>query len=391
MKGKRLIFFAVVGILSLGACGNTGEGTVKTSETETKKESRKVNVEVRVESEAEESETYVNVEKSQNTISAEEAYNTAVSLTKDDLTGSKGKWYYKNIRLLSEDCDWIDDPLNKNGNVNQSAIYCKMAMLLEGFQANFNDYKDYSEMLLGFIPDTKDEFATYADNAMRFIVTSDQLIAIMHAFEEVSCVEGTFDYDAGSLGAYEITIEDLSQCANELQISEEMLGYTIAMLSAYAPEITFENNGCYINYEDTRKQIEALGENDFVVLYPLDNSTVNILDELNKTYGKDGFYYIYYDASADPSKEDVVETERGIHIGDTKSDVFDAYGNTEVKVVDIQNNAVYQTIKASYDASVAGIMRTQCISKVAYSCDDGATIEFYFDEYDQVSWLIFYN
>lgn len=325
----------------------------------------------------------------QNANAVEDAYNIAISLTKKDLVGSKGNWMFKNIKLLSEDCKWIDSTLNTNGTVNQGAIYRKMAMLLEGFQSKLNKYTDYSEILLGFTPDSRDEFVLYADNAMTFIVTSQPLKPIMQALEKVSCVKGEFDYDKNTLGVYDFTITDLSVCANELKISEEMLGYTLAMLSEYAPTISFEDNSCHIKYESMKKQISPLGDDDFIAEFPAENKTTNILDELKNKYGEGAFYYSFYDASFDDSKEGVIKTNRGIHIGDTKQSVIDAYGESNTNTVLINNSAVYQEILA-YDEAIAGIMRTQCITYVSYAYGNTGSIEFYFNENDLVSWVIFH-
>ena len=69
---------------------------------------------------------------------------------------------------------------------------------------------------------------------------------IMKKFESSSVVNGEFDYESNTIGKYNITISNLSECAKEMQISEEMLGYIIAFLSEYTDDITFENNTCTI-------------------------------------------------------------------------------------------------------------------------------------------------
>lgn len=324
----------------------------------------------------------------QNASIVEDTYNTAISLTKKDLTGSKGNWKFKGIKLLAEDCDWIDSSINTKGTVNQGAMYRKIAKLLEGFQSKLNNYTDYSEILLGFTPSSRDEFIPYADNAMTFIVTTQPLKPIMQALENVSCVNGEFDYEKNTLGVYDFIITDLSACAKELKISEEMLGYTLAMLSEYSPTISFENNSCHIKYESMKKEILPLGEDDFIAEFPSENKTENILDILQNELGEQSFYYSFYDASVDESKEGVIKTNRGIHIGDTKQNVIDAYGDSNTKIVLINSSAVYQDIMA-YDEAMAGIMRTQCITYVSYSYGNTGSIDFYFDENDLVSWIIF--
>lgn len=183
--------------------------------------------------------------------SVEVAYNAAVNLTKDQLDGYPGHWEYRGIPLLPEDCDWVDNPINDDGIVNQGAMYRKMAMLLEGFNLggdSGNSYDKYAELLIGFEPQSRDEFSPYVANAKKFIVTENPLQAVMKAFESLDCVDGSFDY-SGKLGNYDLTITSVNQCAKDLQITKEMLGYTIAMLTEYGSSITFDGNACHIVYD----------------------------------------------------------------------------------------------------------------------------------------------
>lgn len=184
---------------------------------------------------------------------AKTTYESAITATKEDLTGSKGKWYYDGIPLLSDDCEWIDSSLNKNGTVSQGAVYRKIAKMLSGSDFKnkrfFYSYKDISELLLGFTPDTVDEYVPYGENASKFIVVDNQLEAIMQKFESLKSVSGQYDYDYGKLGKYSLDISDMSDCAKEMQISDVMLGYIFAMLDEYAVEISFNENSCHIKYE----------------------------------------------------------------------------------------------------------------------------------------------
>lgn len=54
----------------------------------------------------------------------------------------------------------------------------KIAYCLEGFLIG-NDRKSYAEWVIGYIPESKEEFAEHVDNAKEFIVTENQLKAIM--------------------------------------------------------------------------------------------------------------------------------------------------------------------------------------------------------------------
>ena len=191
-----------------------------------------------IQNESEQIETQSNVEK---------AYNAACNLTKDDLTEDiLGGYSYGDLVLDSEDTDWIDNSWNTDGTVNSGALYRTMANYLVGYYIG-NSWKMYADILIGFTPDSSDEFKPYVGNASTFIVDdSNPLEYVMKAFEKCESIEGTFDYDNRK---YSFSIDDLTQCAKELQISEEMLGYILAMLEEYAPSTSFNGNSYAFAYE----------------------------------------------------------------------------------------------------------------------------------------------
>ena len=95
-------------------------------------------------------------------------------------------------------------------------------------------------VVLGFEPETKEEADSYADNASEFIIEEGQALpAIMKKLQTLNCVSGVFDFENWK---YAFTISDLTECAKEMMISEEMLGYILAELSEYAPEVSFDGN-----------------------------------------------------------------------------------------------------------------------------------------------------
>lgn len=191
------------------------------------------------------------VTPSESTNNTLDAYNSAINMTKADLTKSGSYYYYKGLPLLKDECEWIDSPLNKEGTVSQRAMYMKMAYCVDGFGLGRefgNSWPDYAEILIGFVPSTREEMIPYIENASEFIIKSDSAYkiskAVMSKFEKLSCTSGDFDY---SKNTYNIKIDDLSQCAEEMMISEEMLGYIIAAFDAMEAKITFDNNSVSIS------------------------------------------------------------------------------------------------------------------------------------------------
>lgn len=167
-------------------------------------------------------------------------YTIATTLTKYDLSkDSLGMYSYDGITLLTDDCEWVDSWLNKNGSVESGALYRKLAAYIEGFNNGFNNGSSFSKHILGFSTNSREEFAPYVSDLATYIVKEDSLKCIMSKFSTLSTVSGKIDTNANS---YNFKITDLKKCAEELKISEEMLGYILADLDEYGPTVEFGKN-----------------------------------------------------------------------------------------------------------------------------------------------------
>ena len=186
----------------------------------------------------------------------ESSYRDACSLTESKLTKKynsfteKTSYFYNGLIIQSEDVEWLKSSLDTGKVLNQGSLYRSVAKYLDGFAMGLNDGSDYALLLCGQPWKDKASFEPYVKNAAAFIVTApqEQMKAIMKKFQTLSSATGEYDFNAGGLGEYTVFIPDLTVCAEEMQISEEMLGYIIALLDEYAPEISFENNSCWIAY-----------------------------------------------------------------------------------------------------------------------------------------------
>ena len=142
--------------------------------------------------------------------------------------------------------------LSDDNAISQGVIYRKIAFVLEG--SDFKEkrflynYEDIGKYLLGFVPKDKDEWVKYGKNASEFIVTDNQMTAIMKKFQSMKSVKGNYDFKYKKFGKFNIDIPDLTKCVEEMQISEKMLGYILAMLDEYGTTITFKDNSCHIEY-----------------------------------------------------------------------------------------------------------------------------------------------
>lgn len=182
----------------------------------------------------------------------ESAYSKACSLTMDDLetktsplTGTTF-YYYRGLAIQTEDVEWLTESWNTEQSLNQGALYRSVASYLEGFESGINTGKDYAKLLCGIEWSSRVDFDPYATNAAEFICSDNSFERVMKKLETVSCVSGDFDYEGGK---YHFVISDLTDCADEMMISEEMLGYIFAWLEEYAPEISFDGNSCTFAYE----------------------------------------------------------------------------------------------------------------------------------------------
>jgi hypothetical protein len=183
------------------------------------------------------------------------AFDAATHLTKADLT-DEGQWFsggekysFKGNLLDPEDCAWVDDDLNTTGSVEAGAIYREVGYLLEGFDEGLNNGENYCEMVFGVPFESKDALIPYVESAEDLYKEKYPMVSIMKKFESLDSVSGDFDFDYNYTGKYSIVIENTTDCANEMMISEEMLGYVIAELTEYAPDISFDGNKCTIDYE----------------------------------------------------------------------------------------------------------------------------------------------
>lgn len=180
----------------------------------------------------------------------ESTYNTMMNLTKYDCTKNPlGMYEYEGQVLLSQDCEWIDNPRNKKGTVECGAIYRKMAVCLEAFEIG-NNWKGYAPIILGYTPNSRDDFAKVVKNLSSFIVREKPAEKILSKLKTISNASVKSGKDAQNRNTYIIKISNLSNCAQELNISEEMLGHIFCALYEYGSSVVFNGNSCVIEYTD---------------------------------------------------------------------------------------------------------------------------------------------
>ena len=140
-------------------------------------------------------------------------------------------------------------------------------------------------------------------------------------------------------------------------------------------------------YDEQSVQIKSISEDDFLVSGEGFNDNVNIFQYmLDNEYD---IHYAFYLQDVDTSIEGVIQTYRGIHIGDSQESVFTKYGDAKVYPFDKKEDALYNFFIEEGDDLNAQIMESQCLYYVAYNYMDNAQIVFYFNTNNDVSWIIF--
>lgn len=100
-------------------------------------------------------------------------------------------------------------------------------------------------------------------------------------------------------------------------------------------------------------------------------------------------YYLYYDSSTDYSKAGVIKTNRNIYLGDSKEKVIGEYGEASTNIFNAQSSYMFKQLSAESPRE-AEIMKSQCSTYLSYSYGYSGAIEFYFDDNNLLSWIVFY-
>ena len=176
-----------------------------------------------------------------NTSKVKVAYDKATNLTVNDLKkDSLGGYEYNGLSIVETDREWIANSLNDKGTVEAGAIYRSMATQLEGYTfASYDSWKgSVVPVLFGFDkPEAKDDLDSYIDSVKDYIVLKNPLKSVMNKLSTLSCFEGTID-----TGVYDFEITDLTRASKEMKITEEGLGYILAMINEYGATVEFGDN-----------------------------------------------------------------------------------------------------------------------------------------------------
>lgn len=162
----------------------------------------------------------------------------------------------EHLSITNEGYEFKDYPISKDSVskiggklvVNQGAMYEEIA----GGLALYCDFglsqtldEAFFRILIGS-GEEPENWNELANDLYVFILPDGTEKEIISKLETLDCVSGTFDYDARS---YAFEIADLETAANELHLSQEMLGYVIAKLNEYTDDIVFDGNSMTCSLE----------------------------------------------------------------------------------------------------------------------------------------------
>ncbi len=306
------------------------------------------------------------------------AYEDAVNLTIDQLDQNSTGGYEFNTIHISQD---------EVRNLEDGSIYRSIAQQLEGFYVLGDEY--YSGWGNNIVPlvsghekeDSWLEMRTYIDDVSLFISRKNSLGEIMTRIQSINGIIGDFDYVNGT---FSFIIPNLTNAAQELNITEEMLGYILAMLREYGADITFEINSCSCNLKFVGKR--GIDASDFIAYENWDTQ----VNQLEQIVGQGYRYYYYFDPNIDSSEEVYgLFTNRGVQLGQSMNAVIFSHACGEVKTFNKENDIIYNTLNQNGDDTSRYL--DECIQYIAYTIDGVGNIVYYFNASNKLMFIVYTN
>ena len=172
------------------------------------------------------------------------AYRLAICMKdhKDKLQNIDGKIYYGTTDLIEIEPEYAE-------YCESSAIYCSLAEKVQDFIKNGKrNYKTYSDDLFDTLfgirkPSTYKKAKPYFEKIKSLFVSNDGSEGIFNCLKNTNSVSGTFDF-AKRYAEFEIT--NTSELAKELGVSEEALGYILAVFDDYLADVQFDGECCKV-------------------------------------------------------------------------------------------------------------------------------------------------
>ena len=310
-----------------------------------------------------------------------DAYLTATNISGTSVKSNlNGEYLYNGIHISSEEITKLD----------KGSVYRSLAMQLMGFYVLGKSFypnwrKDISLEIFGFKKkNTWKKMKPYVDKALPFINNEYPIGEILSKFNKLNCAEGKFDFEKRD---FNFTIKNLTKAANQLGISEEMLGYILAYVDEYGGESTFKNNmySLKLHFYNNRK----LDTSDFKYYK---NSTIkgNIFNEINPRE------YFYVATNLDKNKSLPTNmstldmygyaTYRGIKLAHSQNAVILLYGSGEKHKFDRNSDILYKSLKWNNDVWYKCL--EDCKEYIVYKYKQNELV-FYFNKNKKVIMIMY--
>lgn len=173
-----------------------------------------------------------------------DAYLETVLLAGNFMKRVNGVYYFKGIPIISEETDQLAS--GESFSLKRGALYRSLAKELNDFylldEGTYDSWKPIADEIFNFSPPaTWSEMKPYVDEACTFITRDNSEKVILNKLKTSQCVTG--DIDSENM-KFNFTIADTSMLADEWNINEAMLGYTLAVFSEYNAMPEFNGTTC---------------------------------------------------------------------------------------------------------------------------------------------------
>ena len=167
------------------------------------------------------------------------AYKIATSLALKDLEKKDDGYYYDNkLRLVTDDVNKIE----KDGEIPSDVVFNKLCYLIEGTGIGYNNWDEWKDYVFDPAPENDQVFKNKISRIKKDFPTYQHHLKLAKKFNKLKSVKGTLELDEGLIADYQFTISNLSKCAKEMGISQEMLGYILADFDYAYSDIQFNEN-----------------------------------------------------------------------------------------------------------------------------------------------------
>ncbi len=316
-------------------------------------------------------------------------YINATTLEKRNLTAiSSGGYEYDGIHISDSEMEWLE----------AGTMYRSIAKQLEGFYL-FGDKlygnwdADIPKTVFGIEkPATYNEMKTYVDKVILLITPNSTLPQILNWFQSCSTVKGTFDYNKAY---FSFEVSDLTATAEEMGITEKMLGYILAVIDEYAPEASFSKNTytCKLQVvgDAARNDKNIITPEDFITWKGESNESCTESNELNQIIeGGYDFTYEYVDYSVDYN---VGKTNRDVDVGMSYNTVLYHYGQGKEASFNMSSDLLYEAILQAPDDQKPKDTEnffSNIQSYMSYEMEDkSAELVFFFNMKQEVVFILF--